>query len=147
MTRASWDTHFLRLAHVNAERSTCNRAKVGAVLVRDHHQLTAGYNGSPSKLAHCEDVGCLVVDDRCQRTVHAGANAIIQAALHSVSTVCATLYVTHHPCLACCKMLINAGVIRIVYAEAYRVSGLAEQFLKEAGVKVEQHLQEARYEQ
>lgn len=138
MTRPSWDTRFLKLAYDNAEHGTCPRAKVGAVLVREKHQLTTGYNGAPTDIEHCEDVGCLIVDNHCVRVVHAEANAIIAAALQGVSTAGATLYVTHFPCLYCAMMLINAGVARVVYSELYNVDALAEDFFMKAGVEIVQ---------
>jgi dCMP deaminase len=88
-------------------------------LVRDRRILTTGYNGAPAGLPHCDDVGHLMVDGHCVRTLHAEQNAIIQGALHGVSIQGATAYVTHQPCLTCAKMLINSGVTRIIYAGNY----------------------------
>jgi dCMP deaminase len=118
-----------------ARRSTCNRAQVGAIIVRDKRILTTGYNGSPTGLPHCTDVGCLMVNGHCVRTLHAEQNAIIQAALHGVSTAGGTLYITHQPCLTCAKMIINAGIRRVVYGGDYP-DHLAQQFLKEAEVEL-----------
>lgn len=118
-TRPSWDEYFMTIAFAVAGRSTCDRAHVGAVLVRDRRILTTGYNGAPAGLPHCDDVGHLMVDGHCVRTLHAEQNAIIQGALHGVSIQGATAYVTHQPCLTCAKMLINSGVTRIVYAGNY----------------------------
>ncbi len=118
-TRPSWDEYFMAIAFAVAGRSTCDRAHVGAVLVRDRRILTTGYNGAPAGLPHCDDVGHLMVDGHCVRTLHAEQNAIIQGALHGVSIQGATAYVTHQPCLTCAKMLINSGVTRIVYAGNY----------------------------
>ena len=143
--RLDWDRYFMRIALQVAERSTCPRAAVGAVLVRDRSILATGYNGSPSGLPHCNDVGCLIYrskdpeggeEENCFRTIHAEINAIIQAALHGVSTKDATCYVTHFPCLNCTKSLINAGISRIVYLNSYRVDENAMAFLKGAGVEV-----------
>ncbi|MCC6169414.1 MAG: cytidine/deoxycytidylate deaminase family protein [Caldilineaceae bacterium] len=117
--RPTWDEYFMDIAFAVAERSTCDRAHVGAVLVRDRRILTTGYNGAPAGLPHCDDVGHLMVDGHCVRTLHAEQNAIIQAALHGVSISGAAAYVTHHPCLTCAKMLINAGIKRVVYAGNY----------------------------
>jgi dCMP deaminase len=138
MVRPSWDTYFIKIAVTVAERSTCDRAHVGAVLVRDKRILTTGFNGSPAGLPHCDDAGHLLVDGHCVRTIHAETNAIIQAALHGVSTKGATCYVTHFPCINCTKTLINAGVTRIVYLNDYRVDGNAMTFIQETGVQLMQ---------
>ncbi len=134
--RPDWDTYFLQIAEDVAARSTCDRAMVGAVLVREKRILTTGFNGSPASLPHCDEIGHLLIDGHCVRTIHAEANAIIQAALHGVSTKGATCYVTHFPCLNCSKMLINAGVVRIVYDNDYRVDENAVEFLKQTGVEI-----------
>lgn len=131
--RPSWDEYFMDIAFTVAQRSTCDRAHVGAVLVRDRRILATGYNGAPAGLPHCDDVGHLMVDGHCVRTLHAEQNAIIQAALHGVSIQGATAYVTHQPCLTCAKMLINAGIRRVVYAGNYP-DDLSRQFLNEANV-------------
>lgn len=133
--RPSWDTYFLAMAQLAATRATCPRASVGCVLVRDKHVLTTGYNGACAGLDSCLDVGCMVVDGHCLRSVHAEANAIIQAALHGVTTAGCTAYVTHMPCVHCAKMLINAGVVRVVYSDEYPSAGV--EFFKDAGVKLE----------
>lgn len=134
--RPTWDDYFIKIALAVAERSTCDRANVGAVLVRDKRILTTGFNGSPSGLPHCDFAGHLLVDGHCVRTIHAETNAIIQAALHGVSTKDATCYVTHFPCINCTKTLINAGVIRIVYLNDYRIDQNARDFCDGAGVEV-----------
>ena len=136
--RPSWDEYFMSIAVQVAKRSTCDRAHVGAIIVKDRRILTTGYNGSPSGLPHCDDVGHLLVDGHCVRTLHAEQNAIIQAAYHGVSVRDSTIYVTHQPCLTCAKMIINAGIRRVVYAGDYP-DNLARQFLAEAGVGL-QHL-------
>lgn len=134
--RPNWDTYFMQIAHAVSTRSTCDRAHVGAVLVLEKRMLSAGFNGSPSGLDHCDEVGHLMVNDHCVRTIHAEANAIIQAALHGVSTKGATCYVTYFPCLSCTKMLINAGISRIVYDIDYRIDANARAMLDAAGVEV-----------
>ena len=143
-SRPSWDEYFTEIANLVAKRSTCLRRHVGAVLVRHKHILSTGYNGAPSGLEHCLDVGCLreelgipsgAQQEIC-RGIHAEQNAIIQAALHGVSTEGSTLYCTNQPCTQCAKMLINAGVKRIVYAGEYP-DELARQLLKEAELVVE----------
>jgi len=139
--RPSWDEYFMQIVDVVKTRSTCLRRQVGAILVVDKHIISTGYNGPPTGLAHCEETGCLREQlgipsgerpELC-RGVHAEQNAIIQAALHGVSTKGATLYVSASPCVICAKMLINAGVKRIVYEEEYP-DELAFRLLKEANV-------------
>jgi dCMP deaminase len=132
-TRPSWDDYFLRLAGTVAERATCPRASVGCVLVRDHRILSTGYNGAVCGDAHCDDDGCLLVDGHCKRTVHAEANALVQAALHGVQLDGAVSYQTHSPCVDCAKLLINAGISIVVYTNDY-VDPLAERLLAESGV-------------
>lgn len=133
--RPDWDTYFLRIAQVVGERSTCERAHVGCVLVVDKRILTTGYNGSPAGQEHCDDIGHLLIDGHCVRTIHAETNAIIQAALHGVSTKGAACYVTHYPCLNCTKALINAGITRLVYNAAYNIDPIARGFFQAAGVE------------
>ena len=134
-SRPSWDEYFVQIAFTVAQRSTCDRAHVGCVLVRDRRILTTGYNGAPAGLPHCDDVGHLIIDGHCVRTLHAEQNALIQAALHGVGTEGATAYVTHQPCLTCAKMLINAGVRRVVYAGNYPDEH-SRSFLDAAGVEL-----------
>jgi len=133
----------MSIAEMVSTRSTCLRRKVGAVLVKDKRIISTGYNGSPSGLKHCEEVGCLREKlgvpsgerhELC-RGLHAEQNAIIQAALHGVSTKGAILYCTHCPCSLCTKMLINAGISRVVYKEGYP-DWLAKEIAKEAGLSM-----------
>lgn len=135
MNRPTWNEYFLNIAREVAQRSTCERAKVGAVIVKDKRILTTGYNGSPRGLAHCTEVGCLMDNGHCVRTLHAEQNAIIQAALHGVITEGATIYVTHQPCFNCAKTIINAGISEIVYDHEYHDDRSLE-FLELAGVKL-----------
>ena len=137
--RPDWDSYFMKIASAVSERSTCDRAFVGCVLVREKRILTSGFNGSPAGQAHCDESGHLMVDKHCVRTIHAETNAIIQAALHGVSTRDSTCYVTHLPCINCTKALINAGIVRIVYGEAYRMDENAMEFLKAAKIEVVHH--------
>jgi len=102
----------------------------------NNHILTTGFNGSSAGQPHCDEVGHLLVDGHCVRTIHAETNAIIQAALHGVSTNGCTCYVTHFPCLNCTKALINAGITRLVYHVAYRVDENALEFLGMANIEV-----------
>lgn len=118
--RASWDEYFMNLATVVATRATCDRKHVGAVLVRERTVLSTGYNGSIRGLPHCDDVGHMMENGHCVATVHAEANAIVQAAMNGVAIEGATIYTTASPCWPCFKLIANAGVQRIVYGEFYR---------------------------
>lgn len=141
--RPTLDKYFMEIARVVATRSTCLRNNVGAVIVRDKQILSTGYNGAPSGLPHCLDIGCLREElkipsgerhELC-RAVHAEQNAIIQAAVHGVSLEGATIYTTHQPCIMCAKMIINAKIQRVVYGKKYAdTNGL--QFLRDAGIEV-----------
>jgi dCMP deaminase len=143
--RPNWDEYFMDIAELVSKRSTCLRRGVGAVLVRDRRILATGYNGAPSGMRHCLDIGCLREQlnipsgerhELC-RGLHAEQNAIIQAALHGVSVNGSTLYCTNNPCIICSKMIINAGIIHVFVKEHYR-DDLAEEMLKEAGIGVSQ---------
>ncbi|MCL6629203.1 MAG: dCMP deaminase family protein [Armatimonadetes bacterium] len=131
------------MAHVVAKRSTCVRRQVGAVIVRDRRILTTGYNGAPSGLSHCLDVGCvrdqlgIKSGTRAEvcRALHAEMNAVIQAAQHGVSTKGATLYCTTQPCSVCSRMIINAGIVRVVYSGDYP-DEFAASMLAEANIEV-----------
>jgi dCMP deaminase len=134
--RKKWDDFFMDMAETVSHQSTCDRATVGCVLVKDNRILTTGFNGSPKKQPHCDDEGHLMVDGHCVRTIHGEMNAIIQAALHGISTDGATCYVTHFPCIICSKLLINAGIARIVYKVPYRMDKNALSFLRAARVEL-----------
>ena len=131
--RPGWDEYFMQVARTVATRATCPRASVGAVLVREHRILTTGYNGAPRRVGHCTEVGCEMINGHCVRSTHAEANSVVQAALHGVSLEGSTAYCTHQPCVNCAKLLISAGVERIVYGEAY-ADPFAQEMLAEAGV-------------
>lgn len=118
--RASWDQYFMAIARVAASRATCDRKHVGAVIVRDKMILSTGFNGSIRGLPHCDEIGHLMEDGHCVRTIHAEANALVQAARNGASIEGATIYVTASPCWNCFKMIANAGIRRIVYGEFYR---------------------------
>jgi dCMP deaminase len=135
--RPGWDAYFMEIARTVATRATCPRASVGCVLTRDRRILTTGYNGAPRGVAHCTQVGCLLDNNHCQRATHAEANAIVQGALHGVQLSGATAYCTHSPCVNCTKLLISAGVERIVFANVYP-DPIAASLLAEAGVVTEQ---------
>ena len=142
-TRPSWDEYFMDITRRVATRSTCLRRAVGAILVHDKRIIASGYNGGPSGLAHCLDIGCprekLGIPSGQQhelcRGIHAEQNAIIQAARYGVSIEGSVLYCTTQPCTQCTKMLINAGITEIVYAEGYP-DDLARELLEESGIIV-----------
>ena len=142
-TRPSWDEYFMDIVRDVATRSTCRRRKVGAILVKDKRIIATGYNGGPTGLRHCLEIGCLREQlgipsgqqhELC-RGVHAEQNAIIQAARYGVHTDGSVLYCTTQPCVQCTKMLLNAGVTEIVFSEGYP-DGLALQLLEESGITV-----------
>ena len=143
MTRPSWDEYFLEIAHLVKKRSTCLRRQVGAVLSKDKNILATGYNGPPSGIAHCIDVGCLrekmgiPSGERHEicRGLHAEQNAIIQAAKHGTSIQGSVLYCTNLPCVICSKMIINAGIKKIIYDGGYP-DKLGFEMLVEAGIEL-----------
>ena len=141
--RPSWDEYFMEITEVVATRSTCVRRRVGAIIVKDKRILATGYNGAPSGLSHCGESGCIREKlnipsgerhELC-RGLHAEQNAIIQCAVHGINMQGATLYSTTQPCVLCSKMLINAGVTRIVFRGAYP-DELSLKLLKEAGIEL-----------
>ena len=144
--RPTWDEYFMDFAMLTAKRSTCLRRQVGAVIVQDKHIIATGYNGAPRGIAHCgeREGGCLRKElgvpsgekhELC-RALHAEQNAIIQAATLGQSVEGGTIYITHQPCAICAKMIINAGIKRIVIREGYP-DELSKQILGEAGITVE----------
>lgn len=132
--RPSIDEYMLGLATFASERSTCLRAKVGAIISFDGKIVSTGYNGSIHGLEHCEDVGCLLEDGRCVRTIHAEANAILQA---QQSLNGCTIYCTHKPCLQCTKLILQAGIVRIVYKKFYDSGEFADLLIAQKGVLIE----------
>ena len=139
--RPSWETYFMDIAMLVARRATCIRRSVGAVIVKDKRILSTGYNGVPTGLEHCIDLGCLREKlnvpsgerhELC-RGIHAEQNAIIQAALHGVSIKGASLFCTNLPCSICTKMIINAGLQKIYYLSGYADS-MSMEMLKEARI-------------
>ena len=144
MDRISWDEYFMKMAELAATRSTCLRRQVGAVIVQDRHVIATGYNGAPKGVPHCsEKGGCLREQmgipsgerhELC-RALHAEQNAIIQAATLAQSIEGATMYITNQPCIICAKMIINAGIERIVVREGYP-DEFAVSMLAEAGLKI-----------
>ena len=133
--RVSWDEYFMNIARVTATRATCDRKHVGAVLVREKTILSTGYNGSIRGLPHCSEVGHLMEDGHCVATVHAEANAIIQAAKNGVNINGATCYTTASPCWPCFKLIANSGCTRIVFGEFYRDNRIFE-FAKKLGIEL-----------
>lgn len=119
-SRVGWDSYFMNIARQAATRSTCDRKQVGAVIVRDKTILSTGYNGSIRGMPHCDEVGHLMEGGHCVATVHAEANAIIQAAKNGVRIDGAELYTTASPCWNCFKLLANAGIGKVYYGEFYR---------------------------
>jgi len=143
LERPSWDEYFLNISKLVATRSTCLRRKVGAVVVKNKQVLATGYNGAPTGIIHCSEVGCMRQElgvpsgerhELC-RALHAEQNAFLQAARHGVSLSDAVLYVTTQPCSICAKMIINVGIKRIVIAGDYP-DDFALNFLKEAGIEM-----------
>ena len=131
MARKTWDQYFLDLARAAAQRSTCPRLRVGAVVVKSNKVIATGFNGAPRGQPHCDDVGCLMKNDHCIRAVHGDANALIFSGEKSIG---ATLYITHAPCWSCAGLIINAGIARIVYAQDYGGEDGPER-LRKAGIK------------
>jgi dCMP deaminase len=143
--RPSWHQYFMTITRQVAERSTCKRAKVGAVIVRDKNILATGYNGAPAGMPHCIDVGCLIyqsktpngeTEENCFRTIHAEMNAIAQAAKNGASIKDASIYITHTPCIHCLKVLVNTGIKSIYYEIPYKLHTL-EEILRTTHVELE----------
>ncbi|MHA2287764.1 MAG: deoxycytidylate deaminase [Promethearchaeota archaeon] len=148
-TRISNDDYFMKIAEVVSERSTCIKRKVGAVLIKDSHILSTGYNGSPSGFNHCTSINCMrqtlksgEKPELC-RGVHAEINCIIQAAIHGTSIQGnSTLYSTHFPCMGCLKLIINAGIKKLVFKEGYNMENkIKEELLNESKLNVHQLLE------
>ncbi|WHY84785.1 ComE operon protein 2 [Neobacillus novalis] len=137
MNRISWDQYFMAQSHLLALRSTCTRLTVGATIVRDKRIIAGGYNGSIAGGDHCIDKGCYVIENHCVRTIHAEINALLQCAKFGVPTSGAEIYVTHFPCLPCCKALIQAGIKTVYYAMDYKNHPFAIELFEQAKVKTE----------
>ncbi len=144
--RPSWDEYFIKIIYSLASRSTCDRGRSGAVIVRNKRILSAGYVGSPVGLPHCNDVGHELhskthedgtVSKHCVRTTHCEANAIAQAARHGISIENGTLYCLMTPCYDCAKLIINAGIKRVVAERDYHASRESKRVFKQAGVKLD----------
>lgn len=143
--RPTWDEYFMQITEVVAKRSTCLRRQVGAIIVKESQIISTGYNGAPRGIPHCLEVGCLRSQlgipsgqrhEIC-RGLHAEQNAIVQAAYHGVSIKSGTVYCTHQPCFICAKMIINAGLVRVVYLNGYP-DDFAVGAFSQAGVEVVQ---------
>ena len=143
--RPDWDTYFIGVAREVAKRATCDRGRAGCVIVKDRRILTTGYVGSPVGQPHCDDVGHLMRDTfdehgnvtkNCVRTVHAEQNAIVQAAKFGISLEGATLYCKMEPCIWCTKMIVNAGIKRIVCEKRYHAAEICRKILKDAGIEL-----------
>lgn len=144
MSRPTWPEYFMAITRLVANRSTCLRRHVGAILVKDKRILASGYNGAPSGMKHCEEVGCIRENtsvpsgerhELC-RGLHAEQNVIIQAAHYGIPINGSILYCTNKPCVICTKMIINSGIIKIYYEEGYD-DYLSDQMLAEAGLEIE----------
>lgn len=134
-TRKPWAEYFMDLALLVAERGTCDRAKVGCVIVnKDHRVVSTGYNGSTYGSKHCDDVGHIMVDNHCVATVHAEMNALLYCAKEGIAVKDCTIYVTHFPCLNCAKALIQAGINKIIYKNDYRMDENALRMLRNSCV-------------
>ncbi len=145
--RPDWDEYFMSITKLVSSRSTCIRRAVGSIIVKNKRILSTGYNGVPSGLPHCAETGCLRAErnvpsgqnaELC-RGLHAEQNAIIQAAFHGASINGGTLYCTNQPCSICIKMIINAGIVEVVYQDGYP-DPLAEELVKESHIGVRQYL-------
>lgn len=150
--RPGWDEYFIDIAHVVARRSNCSRRSVAALIVHERRIISTGYNGTPRGIANCFDGGC----PRCASgaasgerlgdciCAHAEENAIVQAAYHGIPVRGGTLYCTTSPCLMCCKMIVNVGIVGVVYEETYKFSAQARRLLRTAGVKLRRFRRKAR---
>lgn len=144
--RPSWDEYFMEVARVVAKRATCDRGRSGCVIARDKHILVTGYVGSPKGMAHCDEVGhqmkVVTHEDgrqsqHCLRTAHAEQNAIVQAAKLGVAIDGGTLYCKMTPCSTCAKMIVNAGIRRVVCEKRYHAGGESEEMFRQAGIELD----------
>ncbi|MDC2863342.1 ComE operon protein 2 [Bacillus sp. BP-3] len=136
MERVSWDQYFMTQSHLLSLRSTCTRLAVGATIVRDKRIIAGGYNGSIAGGVHCIDEGCYVIDNHCVRTIHAEMNALLQCAKFGAKTDGAEIYVTHFPCLHCCKAIIQSGITAVYYAQDYKNHPYALELFEQANVRI-----------
>ncbi|KAF1296898.1 ComE operon protein 2 [Enterococcus sp. JM4C] len=145
MDRIPWNQYFMAQAVLLSLRSTCTRLEVGATLVRDKRIIAGGYNGSVSGDVHCIDEDCYVVDGHCLRTIHAEMNALLQCAKFGIPTDGSEIYVTHFPCLACTKAILQAGVKTIHYLHDYHNNEYAISLIKQVGANVHQVKLDEKY--
>ncbi|MFA6197702.1 MAG: cytidine/deoxycytidylate deaminase family protein [Patescibacteria group bacterium] len=137
--RPDWDDYFMAITRIIATRSTCDRLHAGAILVKDNRIISTGYNGSPQGLAHCDDVGHLIEEGHCVRTIHGEHNAILQIAIAGgPSTIGSTMYAKYNPCIHCAKYVVSAGIKRVVIGQLYRGEAAVE-YLKKAGIIVDNY--------
>lgn len=134
--RISWEHYFTDITKKVSVRATCDRLKVGSVIVKENDIIATGYNGSPTNEVHCIEDGCLMKDGSCIRTIHAEINAIMQCVKHGISLSGATIYVTHYPCYNCAKHIVQVGIKDIVYLEDYRNDPETEELFNRQGVKI-----------
>ena len=144
-TRPGWDEYWLKIMDAVGERATCLRGKFGCVIVRDNVILSTGYVGAPKGAPQCDEVGCLMkevkhgdghVSEHCKRTVHAEANAILQAAKNGVRISDATLYCGKCPCRDCAMLIVNSGIKRVIVREDYHESADTKQMFADAGIEL-----------
>lgn len=134
--RQSWQEYFMNIADLVSERSTCDRAFVGCVLVnKDNRIVSTGYNGSISGNPQCDEVGHKIRDGHCIATIHAEMNALLYCAQEGITVKGSVCYVTHFPCLNCTKALIQAGISKIYYREGYRIDDYAIELLDNNGIE------------
>lgn len=134
--RPSWDDYFMAMTRIVSTRSNCDRLQSGAVLVKNNRIIATGYNGAPPGLPHCDDIGHLMEDGHCVRTIHGEHNVLLQAAVLGSSTTGSTLYTKYSPCIHCAKYIVACGVRRVVFSKIYRNSKTPE-YLRSAGIQVD----------
>lgn len=132
-----WDAYYIEVTEAVSKLGSCPRARVGAVVVKDKRIISTGYNGSPSGTDHCDDVGCLMIDNHCKRTIHAEVNAILHADRNDL--IGATLYCNYLPCLECTKVIAQVGIKEVVYLNEYRPNPHSEKLFLEKGVQVRRY--------
>lgn len=136
--RVGWEQYFLEMVDVVRKRSTCTRLSVGSVIVKDNVVVSTGYNGSPKDEEHCIDVGCLIKNGSCVRTIHAEMNAIMNSLKNRVNIEGSTIYVSHFPCYNCAKHIAQVGIKKVVYKEDYRNSEDTYNLFSNKGIEIKQ---------
>ena len=135
MARPTWDVYFMGIAQQVSKRSTCDRKNVGAVIVRDKVILSTGYNGSIRGVKHCDEIGHLIENGHCVRTVHAEVNAVAQSAMNGTELKNSSIYLTASPCWPCFKVIVNSGIKKIYFGEFYRDEKIFK-FAQESGIEL-----------